>query len=72
MARLEGEVGKLKQEAAQAWKNRDNASTKAHQTLTKLKELKSKMEKEQNNKGVDKERLIQQLQKRVLALTDQN
>ena len=53
--RLEGEVGKLKQEVAQAWKNRDNDLTKAHQTLTKLKELKSKMEKEQNNKGLDKE-----------------
>ena len=72
VARIEGEVGKLKPEAAQAWKNRYNTLTKAHQTLTKLKELKSKMEKEQNNKGVDKERLIQQLQKRVLALTDQN
>ena len=39
---LEGEVGKLKPEAAWSWKNRNNALTKAHQTLTKLKELKSK------------------------------
>ena len=52
VARLEGEVGKLKQEAAQAWKNRGNDLKKAHQTLIKVKELKSKMEKEQNNKGV--------------------
>ena len=37
VARLELEVGKINQEAAQAWKNRDNALTKAHQTLTKLK-----------------------------------
>ena len=45
VARLEGEVGKLKKEAAQSWKNIDNALTKAHQTLAKLKELKSKKEK---------------------------
>ena len=38
---IEGEVGKLKPEAAQAWNNRDNDLTKAHQTLTKLKELNS-------------------------------
>ena len=30
------------------------------------------MGKEKENKGVDRERLIQQLQKRVLALTDPN
>ena len=45
VARLEGEVGKLKQEAAQAWKKKENDLKKAHQTLTKLKELKSKKEK---------------------------
>ena len=45
VARIEGEVGKLKPEAAQAWKNRYNTLTKAHQTLTKLKELKPKKEK---------------------------
>ena len=39
---VEEEVGKLKPEAAQARKNKDNAFTKAHQTLTKLKKLKSK------------------------------
>ena len=37
VARLELEVGNINQEAAQAWKNRDNALTKAHQTITKLK-----------------------------------
>ena len=46
MARLEVEVVKLKPEAAQSWKNRDNYLTKAHQTLTNLKELKSKKEKD--------------------------
>ena len=46
VVRLEGEVGELKPEAAQSWKNRDNDLTKAHQTLTKLNELKSKKEKE--------------------------
>ena len=30
VARVEGEVGKLKQQAAKAWKNRDNALTKAN------------------------------------------
>ena len=30
VVRLEREVGKLKPEEAQAWKNRDNALTKAH------------------------------------------
>ena len=39
VAMLEGEVRKLKPEAAQSWKNRDNALTKVHQTLTNLKEL---------------------------------
>ena len=43
--RLEREVGKLKTEASQSWKNRNNALTKAHQTLTKLKELNYKKEK---------------------------
>ena len=33
VVRLEGEVGKVKPEAAQVWKNRDNALTKTHQTL---------------------------------------
>ena len=42
VAILEGEVWKLKPEAAQSWKNRDNALTKAHHTLTKLKKLNSK------------------------------
>ena len=37
VARLGGEVRKLKPEAAQSCKNRDNALIKAHQTLTKLK-----------------------------------
>ena len=37
VASLEGELGNLKQEAAQAWKNRDNYFKKAHQNLTKLK-----------------------------------
>ena len=63
---------KLKQEAAQSRKNRDNATEKAHQTLTKLRELKSKMEKEQNNKLLDKKIFIQQIQKRVLAIIEQN
>ena len=45
VARLEGEIRKIKPEAAQSWKNIDNALTKAHQNLTKLKELKSKMDK---------------------------
>ena len=30
VVRSKGEVGKLKPEATQAWKNRDNALTKAH------------------------------------------
>ena len=46
VARLEEEVRKLKSEAYQSWKNRDNDFTKANQTLTKLKELKSKKEKD--------------------------
>ena len=46
MVSLEVEVGTLNPEAAQSWKNRDNYLTKAHQTLTNLKELKSKKEKD--------------------------
>ena len=46
VARLEIEVGKLKPEAAQACKNRDNVLTKAHQTLTRLKELNPKKERD--------------------------
>ena len=45
VVRIEGELGKLKPEASQAWNNRDNAFTKVNQTLTKIKELKSKKEK---------------------------
>ena len=45
MARFEVEVPKLKTEAAQSLNNRDNALTKAYQTLTKLKGLKFKKEK---------------------------
>ena len=37
VAIIEWEVEKLNQESSQAWKNRDNASTKSQQTLTKLK-----------------------------------
>ena len=40
--RLEGEVGKLKPEAAQSCRNINNALTKAHHTLTKMEGLKSK------------------------------
>ena len=36
---------KPKQEASQAWKNIDNALTKAQQTLTNIKQFKSKLEK---------------------------
>ena len=46
MVMFEGKVGNLNPEAAQSWKNRDNYLTKAHQTLTNLKELKSKKEKD--------------------------
>ena len=44
------------QEADQACNNRDITLEKAHQTLTKLKELKYKMEKYSNNKVVNNER----------------
>ena len=43
--RLEGEVEEINPEASQAWNNIYNALKKAHQTLTKIKELKSKREK---------------------------
>ena len=46
VARLEEEVRKLKSEASQSWNKRDNALTKAHQTLKKVKELRSKKEKD--------------------------
>ena len=46
VAMLEVEVGKLKPEAAQYWKNIDNSLTKAHQTLKNLKELNSNKEKD--------------------------
>ena len=39
VARLEVKVGKFNPEAAQPWKNRNNALTKAHRTLTKAKEI---------------------------------
>ena len=42
VARLEGEVQKLKPETAKSWNNRDNALKKAHQTLKNLRELNSK------------------------------
>ena len=35
-------------------KNKDNASTKAQHTLTCIQELKSKMEKEQTNKLLER------------------
>ena len=44
----------IKQEESQAWNNIDNALTNAQQTLTNLKELKSKMEKEQTNKLLER------------------
>ena len=45
VARIEEEVRKLKSEASQSCKNRDNNLTKANQTLRNLKELRSKKEK---------------------------
>ena len=45
VARLVWEVRKINPEAAQSLNNRDNALTKAYQTLTKLKGLKFKKEK---------------------------
>ena len=49
-----------------------NYLTKAHHTLTKQKIFEVIYRKEQNNKVVDQEGFIKQLQKRVLVITDQN